>query len=836
MQTQGGSDAETAILSSSRKIYHEVKVDWNRNGLFNHSLSNLTPYVDNISLDRALSGSMPEEVRLIEGSAAAELTFELGGTHINGQRWVAVTSPYNGLSPLYTLGTVGAEITYRLGVETEVGIVWYPQFIGNIRQVSPTRGDDKVVISAVDRSEKLRRPIPLTDWGMLDRQSNLLGEISSQLMYSHWLIDHCLKSCGVSSTPWTWAAPENTLYGKVLMFVSGNGSVAPNIGWVDGSSANQFFPDGYGPVMFNEFGPVHPNSPESTKKPQQFLATRNYGYDYNRWWIVDRDYMSPYILTETPPLSFVIGLTVDTNTNQGSEWYSTMTERSIVVFYPTENRRMHIRIGLGKVKLMIEHYNSTTSSYQQWSPPVLTLPPNDFVRVVAEASFYGQTRLRCFKSDGTVLSSGIVDPPAGYPVPGTAFAYYTGFVETSRQASIGDLTIGAHELNMSSFADPVIPGEAGIKAKYAAVLDRGLNRLSFLPKRRGALAWDVISEVAAAEFGSVFWDENGVFHFWNQDTMTEKKQQSVRTLTLDEVQGLNMTVLMDTVRNIAAVTAKRQRVQDRLVFETQGQDEIVAIEDPANYARMYTMWMDDIVTPNSGNPPWYLHPDAPGSNPKWNDQVTFGVLPQQYSGSPLTWRDISSTVNSTFGLFMYRGPNGEVLLRYNEGYGPVPWRFVLAETYNNSSGAVDSNGQPAFRWNGSGMTAFDDRVVTIKNTASINKHGPQGLELSGDWYQEFFNHGGMIDKLLAQTGEPVPSTDSIVIKGDPRLQLGDAIQVQDPSGFGELLQMQITGITRTFSKDNGLVDTLAVELTEPTHNGIWDSAQYGLWDNTFYWT
>src|SRR5690606_15534627 len=84
------------------------------------------------------------------------------------------------------------------------------------------------------------------------------------------------------------------------------------------------------------------------------------------------------------------------------------------------------------------------------------------------------------------------------------------------------------------------PHEGRRPARYAALLDRGLNRLTHIPAKQYPEAWDVITAVAAAEFGSVFWDEEGVFHFWNRDTILSKQANPVRTLSLDEVEGLQI--------------------------------------------------------------------------------------------------------------------------------------------------------------------------------------------------------------------------------------------------------------------------------------------------------
>jgi hypothetical protein len=137
-----------------------------------------------------------------------------------------------------------------------------------------------------------------------------------------------------------------------------------------------------------------------------------------------------------------------------------------------------------------------------------------------------------------------------------------------------------------------------------------------------------------------------------------------------------------------------------------------------------------------------------------------------------------------------------------------------------------------------GGTLINDQPVlgiTTRDAASVGKYGQRNYEASGDWYQEYYNSNGLVNVLLARTAKPIPTTDQIIIAGDPRLQLGDTIQLNDSDGLGEQLRAQITGINRKFSLDKGLTDVLTIELLRPAGQGIWDSSQYGRWDQSLIW-
>lgn len=823
MQTHGGDAAEAAIISEERIIVAEITVDWNKTGNYGHALSDLSPFVDNIVTDRSLVGTAPAEVMLVEGSSAAELTFTVSGeTENEGLSWVAALSPYNGLSPFYNMDILGAEITYRLGVETYLGTVWYSQFIGNLRSISPNRRANTVEITALDRVEKLRRPLFLTDWGVFDYQANL-GFFNGQLMHADWVIDHCLKSGQTSTSPMTWGEPEQTAYGTNQIFISGNGGLAPNIGWTDASFWNEFPPDS-GPdpsgVVYHDLGQAHPDSPEPTSRPRMFRAQQDDGYDLNAYWAADRDAVNDAYV-------HVLALTLHTENLEGSQWFTTMADQSIMQWRPTEHRFMHLMMGAGKAWVRIVQDSGTLQG--TWDGTKVTIPTTGtHVRVTAEYDVIQKARMTV-----GATSTGIENVP--FSNIGWSFHEYTGELKIHREVSMQDITVGTHKYPTGLAV--VNPGEGGVAAKYAAVLDRSMNRLSFLPQRRGAGAWDVITEVAAAEFGAAFWDENGVFHFWNQDTILSKKDSVARYLTLDDVSDLDITVSSDSVRNFAAVTSRRARTQYGLVYEAQGPDEYIAEVVPGD--NLKTLWLQDVVTPNAWRPPIFAHPDQTGSvpldsYPHWSDFVLHGVVEQGLEVDGL-WHNHSWTgAVQSVGLWMYRGPQGQTILRYNEGW-TNPHRFALSQIFDNNP-VADESSSAAFRWGGLKLNTFDDLVFTVKNADSITRWGAQGLELSGDWYQEAFNAAGLVDKILERTADPIPVTDNVTIAGDPRLQLGDTIQVYDPEGLGEALRLQILGIQRTYSRDGGLVDVLTVELVRPPGVGIWDSPQYGLWDSTFIWS
>ena len=68
-----------AIDDADRVPVYVLKADWNRNGLYDHPLSDLTSLVEEVSVSRALASTLPAEVGLVEGYSSAELSVTLSG-------------------------------------------------------------------------------------------------------------------------------------------------------------------------------------------------------------------------------------------------------------------------------------------------------------------------------------------------------------------------------------------------------------------------------------------------------------------------------------------------------------------------------------------------------------------------------------------------------------------------------------------------------------------------------------------------------------------------------------------------------------------------------------
>lgn len=831
MQTQGGAAADDAITGSERIFRIEVLADWNNDGKFDHPFSNITKHVSQITTDRGLKGSAPAEIMLIEGSSAAQLNITLGGEW-NDIPLVSIFSPYNGLSPLYTKNQVGTEVKYTIEVQTALGAVRYPQFIGNISSVTPTRADGEVSIVALDRVEKLRKPITLANWGISDYWTGR-GLLKGQLQDPQNVFQTVLQQCDVSATRWRPTTQREyfdtfpTQGDYKGMWVPGAGGLTPTMGYMDnsGPGANGLIGkpanvEG-GTTLYQANARVHTLSPEPTKRPFSFSAMGS-SSDTSQltYWIADR-----FAAGINGTWYGCLTMNTDPAFTNGT-WHVTAPDTSIMQVRVGEQRRIDVMIGANKIWLLFTNENNGFTN----TTTKLTIPTDTAVDVFWQLDTSQISGTRGYLRAGNVSSSGWEYISNGFNGVYTYDAL-TGVVILQHKVSLSDVGVQY----FSGGGRPAGGNEEKVvirPARYAAVLDSGVNVLSFTPDGlNGKEAWEVLTDLAAAEFGAVFWDEAGVFHFWNNNTIKAKQDTIARRVSLDELTDLEITATLDSVRNVYSVQTAKKRGAYGNIYKSNNPDEFYV---PPNTIRFFDVYEHDFQ---------YVEPRFLGRFTKftsaqnaavfaayqqWNEWVTHGfALQEQYVDG---WRESTNAAYRP-DVSAWIDDRGVLVVRiFNTG--PNAIRFAYAQ----DSTVANADVVPALWIAGTVLTKGSDISLQTSNSASAAVYGQRNYEAKGDWYQEKYNDKGLMNVLLPRTSKPIPTTQDIRMAGDPRLQLGDTLLLSDPEGLGESMRVQVYGIKRTYDKNDGLTDTLSVELLRPAGVGIWDSSQYGRWDQSFIWS
>lgn len=811
MQTHGGADAEVAVTSPERKFHHRFKVDWNRNGLYTHAMSDMSKYVDSARTDRSLSGSAPQSLTLVEGAAAAELVISLGGDYSVDYSIADIFSPYQVNSPFWNMDLIGVECTFEIGVETASSVVWYPQFVGNIRTISPDRGDFNVEIRALDRVELLRRPVEFPKWAMFQYQSETENATVSQLCDSQWVIDHCLRKSNISPTPSRPMTPEERGLPdndptRCQVWVTGTGSYLPTHGFMDNWQTQQFPNDDADFLMYTPYGAQHPDSPDPDKYPQAFSGVQD-GYGKQMiYWSEDREKINSLALQ-------IIGFTLITNPlATGSQYYLTAPDQMVMSVEFGENYYGEIWIGAGQA--WGRWRNRVT--LEDFSTSRVNIPAGqDFVKIDFVVDAFNAAGLRAY------LSAGSNQTGASWSILATprSFSFspwdYKGYCTVVHRVPMNDAYYTGTNFGSGGILPQTwISSYGSVPAKYCAVLDSGANRFSYMPLVNVNDAWELMREVASAEFGSIFWDESGVFKFWNYETVQMLQNNPVRSINLDQLTGLRFTNWSDSIRNIITVGATDRRSLGTMVFESQSEWDFYI---PGGTTREWRFNIPDMQTHSPESPPRYE--TISGSFPTLTDAIIHSYVVQWLHNNGSFFEDDAFT--SGLDINQWIDFEGNLVLSIYNGYKEP------ARLWSDA-------GDPGLRISGTKLLPITEKTYTYKDVASAQKYGGRNLQLTGPWYQEFHNQQGGVSRLLQVTKDPVPDTENITIAGDPRIQLGDAFRVSDPEGFGARFDMQVFGITRMYEVSSGLTDTYAVKLIK-TPGGIWDDAQYGIWDSTFVW-
>jgi hypothetical protein len=805
MQNQGGAQATTAIQASDRQFRIRLTADWNRNGLYDHALSDLSRYARDVTTDRSLKGSAPEEVTLIEGAGAAQMDLTLSGEYL-GTPFAGIFSPYQSKSPFFHKEIIGIEMKYEIGVQTSIGMVWYPQFVGNLRTITPNRGSGLVTMTALDRVEIMRRPIIYPVWAIYDYHASR-GIIEAQLCDTQWVIDHTLRECKISPTPYRpTSREENGLADDAVtgpqIWINGTGSWLPSIGWLDNWNVQEFpYTEDTGEQMYQTLGSVNPASPEPTTAPLALAALGNTGDSILKYWASDRDRVNSRGMQ-------MLGFTINLR-GPRSTYYLTAPEHEV----------LHVRLGdFYVISVMIQNgqvwteFEDETLVTTAISSKVTIPTTGDYQRVNVVWDYFHPTGPKVYVGAGVnTNNSGNYQSIGSAKTNVAQVDELKGLFTVDHRVSLNDIYYTATNFGSLTVSQALQWG--GRTPVYTAVLDNGTNGISYMPVHQGDDAWEVAAEAAGTEFGSIFWDEAGVFRFWNAQRMKDLRSVIARELTLDEVTGLEITNSLDSVRNIWTVDSGKRRAFEAASYESNSEWEFYT---EGLTRKLFRIWSDEVLSPNPGKITQYG--TIPGGfYPEWNDILDHGYVVQWLSGGVWAENDARAGVD----IYVYFDNEGKVVVNIWNGY-PEPARL-----------AKDTGGA-AFRVGGTKIETSDDQITIFKNRASINTYGGKNLRLDGDFYQKMVDYQGMITNLMPGTEKPVPTTQNITIAGDPRLQFGDTLRIRDREGFGDRFDVQIQGIRRTYSVDSGLTDTLTVEMIAAPA-GIWDSNQYGIWGSTFIW-
>lgn len=172
------------------------------------AFNDLTPGVESIKIDEALTTDAPAGTRAATGRAAASADIVLASPEL-----CALLNPYNAASPLYRKTVESLPVVIRYGIEGETLI----KFTGIVQSYEVDMAGGTVTLSCVDNRGTARGRIALPSFQAKRTTSSAV--VGSPGLAATYVADQLMRSAGYHSCP-----PPRS---KTLVYASMHGSAFP---------------------------------------------------------------------------------------------------------------------------------------------------------------------------------------------------------------------------------------------------------------------------------------------------------------------------------------------------------------------------------------------------------------------------------------------------------------------------------------------------------------------------------------------------------------------------------------------------------------------------------
>ncbi|MEV4313010.1 hypothetical protein [Actinocrispum sp. NPDC049592] len=735
-----------ALAQPVRQPIWRLMVDLAGDGGFAHPWSDLNGLVTEIDVERAITGDLPEGTAQVEGYASAKLTARLEGRFPDGTPITDAVIQRPG-NPLWA----GVSVRYDLGLLTKVGPVMLRQFTGVVRATTLRASSGQVELTAADGAERLRAAITLPAISLDGLQQAKYGDAYRYWMNSQWIVDYVLRANGIL----TAAAP---LPGAVLS-VTGHGALTPEIG--------------FGGQPLGTTGTY--TGPLWTNGPDGMLAPNGGGSI--------PPYTASYTGTRPVPVTFGggFGMAAWIYHGAGAPLGGGLTTSPVLEILPADQRSLR-----------------------------LVLQPNGgiafSVRIVAPTDMFTVCPIVLDSTVKWRLIAAHVSWSAGSPTSITQLTvnWYidgqTATTVTTRNvlaggefpSALATLTVVRPISGVQIWTSPTPPAPGGwpqLPPAPPADIDPGLNEFTCLPSISGQDSWDVLKEVAGAEFAVPGFNEAGRFSFLNRATIAARQSAPpTGRVTVDDLAEVNATTSMDSVRNEIAISATpAYTCTPRVLIEST---------DPLSY----------VIPANTTDRRTVVLPEGSVNFSGLLNSLTSGIVVRVPSAN---WND---NVQTGFCMVRVDQPTTEVTSNVSVVVRRLTGTTAQIRIINSNAFAVqfttnEATPRPAFRVSGTVVTADPTRTDTITDDASIATYRRRSLDLpSGPWRQRVEPFQALARTLLNELAHPNAVYDRIPVPGDPRRVLTDTITLAYPT----TVTASIVGITRRLSTTDGFVDELTI--------------------------
>lgn len=750
MQNAGNAPLAAAVDAPHRYIVSKLEIDWNKDDLYAHSLSDLSAIADDISVSRQISGALPAELTLVEGFISAQMNVTISGKRPGDLESIAVLlAPWRTSGVLFSKGKVDIPIRWSATVRGADGSVTQNrQFTGTITEFTVDSGSREISLVCADSAIKTNASITLPLGGM-NNQSKTLNRNEDFRINSQWVIDYVLRKNGI------YATPSPTL--DCIYSVTCHGSLMPEIGF-----HTTLLPNGECTEDDTNWVPGRIPGMIAYAGTSRFVAITHgrsiapFRPTPNQSWTIQFDAMfgdtQNTTLSSTPGTDDTI---VAVSSGRGMFVGTTLSIR-------VTDRRLFADFWVGSVRTVISG-GPTAPSSGTWQE----------IKVSVEFGSGTMNNSTVRFKLGALTSTNLgVDLSA----LGTSPAVHTwAHVLVQAQWPISDVQINPGSNSTWYDLTTWVP---------QCYIDPGLNEFNCLPLRERVDSWELLKEVVGAEFGVIAFDESGFFSFFNRNTVRRQNLNLDKSFhAAKSLKGLRVTERIDSVRNVVQLrTAEMWKDLSayKTVYDTEGSVQFTV---PPGITQIFVTLSE----------PAHLFDDVP-----------------QTRYTTVDW----DNNNPTSGFCAVASDTGAdtTLVTVDAFHMPDERTAFLSIQNNLTVPAVfrTMTGNPAFRLDGLVFVKDAPVVTEYRRESSVAVYGERIYEVpTSDWTQRPKMMEQLALSLLKDLKRPVPIIEQVPCVGDPRLQLLDTGDLNDPGGLGEVYVV-VEGIQRNYSKTGGLEDTLTL--------------------------
>lgn len=281
------------------------------------------------------------------------------------------------------------------------------------------------------------------------------------------------------------------------------------------------------------------------------------------------------------------------------------------------------------------------------------------------------------------------------------------------------------------------------------------NRSQSVMPNGGGSWWGLLKEIAESFLAYMHFDEDGVFHFDSYDYIRwgSNPDPDVTVTSRREIGQISTSQEIDSLANrvgvgwqhpsVSAVGAQTYHHEPWTQLIPAGSSAEVNLRE-ANITRPYRLTCPMPYTTTT--------PPDPGPS-----QVQFLTVDGYLARvePELTWDGDSPRV-------------------YYHNMSDEGARAIMASDNNEGSLVLS--------WASVGLQSRAPATMRT-DTDSVAIYGEQTLEISASsWVQNAAGSDNRAQEILRWTAHPVPLTSSVDVLPDPRVQLGDVVRIQEPTG------------------------------------------------------